>query len=1281
MAVEVRRVSAWVRVLMGMAMLVQVSVVAAELHQRAGARVPLAALNRPNQAKVERMSDVSVNFQEFFLDHPQQAVSIADLDKADTEDIPQDEVHVKDQRPSGTPMELLKSLLRTGEVPDKFIRHRHLSFDALTGLIGTIKSAATAGSVLEIGLGEIALALAEEDLSIITVVPLSYSATYQAILSESSSRHLPYVCAAASGRMSDTVSTLDQNPQLFFHTIVVSNIKALAEGLSKDQLATMLGRLMLVTSRLIVVDSNDEESRTILRQFSSVSKLLDAAAAAVAVKASNSVESSYATASIQKSTRELTTEACKTLVAATITLGDQAVHFSVNFPRSPILHGIATLNLQRITKKMLFRTLVAEVDTVQLEADSQLMGSSEVVVYLDSHGIATAPAPKMDFLFRGRIWTPGAATETALQGAVMEGLDELHISEGAYPKALPPKSNSADGGGGFWDQWGLRRLLSVDSEAASPPSRSNSDPREDAARQLYKHVDLDYDVPKPADLSNSSPPRPDMPSRTRRRLLAASGTTDEAALRTLLGISGTGDSASAAFDVYWSIIADMASEAAEHRVTAGVEAKAVPMAGFCYGRVVGMACHKLAKMFANGNFITAVPGRANSQRYSTFASSAYTANVRNNLVLASYLDYHKVRQLASVPDLAEIQILGQEVFEALPELGVAFLRHLGRLLTLSRRTIIELLPPAKLLTIAAALGDEDRSNLQYRMAGLIRAALASVGVSDTTASIRLHVPLGAAQDTRRLLSVTLDNFERNAHVCDPARKFRLSVSTTQVQATFPQEPTPFTLHHAGKALSLHYATILGLSSQTRKRLFFDYLDTAYREDMCPSNILLVNGRLVYHELHDPYSASDLSVGGMGDMDSFVATLKRELRGPFSMIEWGSGKGKQSVAIAKAFPDSTVISFDRSRTMAHAHWERIKATEVRNNIVGEVATNEAYLLKFMDCPEFLRYQFVSWRHLLELMGVLSSEAKLDSQTLAGVLGKMFSISATTLFQMPSSKMLSLAVVTFFPELIGNEEISYQAFNHPYPFFENFAKSTIEGMVRKPSLVKALEWTMTEVEGAVAGRTDLTAGWSLLRVDLLELRLTVNHHFDYKLDGHKRRYEQHLKGTAPNQFDVWLIREKDGFKIPYEEIRAVTLIALLRLNLLSEIKDRLYGEFLFMGVFEDMAPWNIAFQGGKLIYIDYDTRDINLTNVVPLAYQIMAALMNMERTVRDFGHCPNHAKNNYNIPFVSHCMGASPFRGPCDDDKYPTPCADHTCRETYLQCLQALYKTHRQQSGRA
>ena len=45
---------------------------------------------------------------------------------------------------------------------------------------------------------------------------------------------------------------------------------------------------------------------------------------------------------------------------------------------------------------------------------------------------------------------------------------------------------------------------------------------------------------------------------------------------------------------------------------------------------------------------------------------------------------------------------------------------------------------------------------------------------------------------------------------------------------------------------------------------------------------------------------------------------------------------------------------------------------------------------------------------------------------------------------------------------------------------------------------------------------------------------------------------------------------------------------------------------MPLYEDMAPWNIFFEAGKLIYIDYDTRNLHFDEAVPMAYQVTLRL---------------------------------------------------------------------------
>lgn len=41
--------------------------------------------------------------------------------------------------------------------------------------------------------------------------------------------------------------------------------------------------------------------------------------------------------------------------------------------------------------------------------------------------------------------------------------------------------------------------------------------------------------------------------------------------------------------------------------------------------------------------------------------------------------------------------------------------------------------------------------------------------------------------------------------------------------------------------------------------------------------------------------------------------------------------------------------------------------------------------------------------------------------------------------------------------------------------------------------------------------------------------------------------------------------------------------------ARIRDRFFGEFLNLSLYEDMAPWNIVLNGRTLAYIDYDTRE--------------------------------------------------------------------------------------------
>jgi len=86
-------------------------------------------------------------------------------------------------------------------------------------------------------------------------------------------------------------------------------------------------------------------------------------------------------------------------------------------------------------------------------------------------------------------------------------------------------------------------------------------------------------------------------------------------------------------------------------------------------------------------------------------------------------------------------------------------------------------------------------------------------------------------------------------------------------------------------------------------------------------------------------------------------------------------------------------------------------------------------------------------------------------------------------------------------------------------------------------------------------------------------------------------------------IILTRDTDGALIPYDSVHGITLITGLRLGILGPLRARAYHQFVSLPLYEDMAPWNIVFLGGRLDYIDYDTRDKTYDALVPKAYEIM------------------------------------------------------------------------------
>ena len=132
----------------------------------------------------------------------------------------------------------------------------------------------------------------------------------------------------------------------------------------------------------------------------------------------------------------------------------------------------------------------------------------------------------------------------------------------------------------------------------------------------------------------------------------------------------------------------------------------------------------------------------------------------------------------------------------------------------------------------------------------------------------------------------------------------------------------------------------------------------------------------------------------------------------------------------------------------------------------------------------------------------------------------------------------------------------------------------------------------------------------------------------------------EGTHPNRgtmTTVYITREHDSWHIPYGQLYGVTLITILRLGLVEKQREYAYHNFVALPLYEDMAPWNIVFQGSRMAYIDYDTKDVTFDDIVPLTYKTLSVLFNYKRTVEDFRKCGPSGHNPYGFQHINACIG--------------------------------------------
>jgi hypothetical protein len=404
-------------------------------------------------------------------------------------------------------------------------------------------------------------------------------------------------------------------------------------------------------------------------------------------------------------------------------------------------------------------------------------------------------------------------------------------------------------------------------------------------------------------------------------------------------------------------------------------------------------------------------------------------------------------------------------------------------------------------------------------------------------------------------------------------------------------------------------------------------------------------------------------------------------------------------VAQRWPESTVLSLAISDAEAAKHEKSITQRKIKNNVIfsaesapsgGDCSDKPLCRVRHLaeiqsDSPEFVRFQVL---HSMKGGPFLMKQA--DSNSVMGrKFGAWLSLALTTFVQLPNHDVLSVALTVFGPNRPPVRDHKIVAAASRRRAYRKSTLRLISHLTQSSAVLKSLHMRI-EV-------TDLTGG--MVRIDVSRMLRKVGHHFDWTQDGHKRKYDLHVEGRSSNAsssvaatriplgchpnhgniVEVYLTRagKVDGLatnnKIPYVTINSLTLIAALRLGIVRSQRSQAYQAFLSMPLYEDMTPWNIAFRGSSVHYIDYDTREKTFNAEVAAIYQSLSVLTNYKRTIQDFSKCGRKGKNGpYNFPYMSDCIGSS-FNGPCPEPAAPVPCGNGKCTTDYIACLKSMKQT--------
>lgn len=460
------------------------------------------------------------------------------------------------------------------------------------------------------------------------------------------------------------------------------------------------------------------------------------------------------------------------------------------------------------------------------------------------------------------------------------------------------------------------------------------------------------------------------------------------------------------------------------------------------------------------------------------------------------------------------------------------------------------------------------------------------------------------------------------------------------------------------------------------------------------------------------------------MVQLTKTPSEHRNGHFSFFEWGATKEPVAADVGMAFPNATVISIGVGDDGTNMYTQ----SKACGNVVvcRGVSVDKKMARNMYESPELARYSLLALENqgnvvhpdLTTLLMEVASNGP-SAQDLRSTIGALVSSSLTTFLPIPSALHVELAMRTIFDHATMYDVADTTAVpvSTVSVFGMPFESAALDFLAVPPNTGT----TMVSVQGSPLLRNTLFPP-PLARIDLVNITRRVHHHFDWSRDGHKRTYTLHVDvnksassmvgrpligsqlvhsssvsmsggggrlelhtdyfstntdlvfGHHVNNGEVvhvHLTRDEDLSYIPYGAIQSITLIAAIRLGLVSVQRKRAFSSFVRLPLYEDMAPWNVAFKGSTLTYIDYDTQTETYDTHVSKVYRVLSVLMNYKRTVQDLGMCGQRARTKYDFSHVSDCVKSSKLNHECDaDTRLPVPCDDGHCHSDFISCLRAL-----------